>query len=193
VEKMRSANGHPKAVAKQPKVATGAPLTMPMQKTIPGLLFPLEKRPKDSYKEGARRFGSNRDHNSRKHAGIDLYAPVGTPVRAMADGIVVQVSTFYLGTWAVVVDHGTFTARYGEVQPNTILVKNKQPIKRGQVLAHVGKLSGLNYSMLHLEMYATTESPNVAGQFLSQKERPGFQRREDLINPTDSIDNAVME
>ena len=51
-------------------------------------IFPLHVRPKESYKEPPRSFGSSRDHGARKHAGCDLYAPAGTEVLAVEDGTV---------------------------------------------------------------------------------------------------------
>jgi len=47
--------------------------------------------------------------------------------------------------------------------------------------------------MLHLELYGTTENPKEKGKALTQKTRQPFQRRDDLINPTESIDQAVLE
>lgn len=192
VEKTRNINGHPTIVVKKNTPTLSPSPVMAMQKTIPGLLFPFEKRPKESYKDGARRFGSHRTA-TRKHAGIDLYAPVGTPVRAMADGVVLQIYPFYAETWVVEVDHTTFIARYGEIEEDGILVIPKEKIKRGQKIGQVGKLKGLNISMLHLELYATTENPTEKGKGLTQKNNAPFERRDDLINPTDSIDLAVLE
>jgi murein DD-endopeptidase MepM/ murein hydrolase activator NlpD len=37
------------------------------------------------------RFGMTRDGGRRPHPGVDLYAPLGTPVFAVADGDIVQV------------------------------------------------------------------------------------------------------
>lgn len=78
-----------------------------------------------------RRFGSNRSHGHRKRAGVDLYAKVGTPIRAMADGTVLHVGGFYGGTYAIEVDHGTFIARYGEVGSTSTLVNTGDEVKRG--------------------------------------------------------------
>jgi murein DD-endopeptidase MepM/ murein hydrolase activator NlpD len=164
-----------------------------MQKTITDLLFPLPIKPKESYKSGARRFGANRDHGRRKHAGIDLYAPVGTAVRAMADGVVIRAYDFYGGTQAIEVDHGDFIARYGEVSVDSILVEDGDQIARGEKLAEVGKLKGLVTSMLHLEMFGTTDDPTARGKGLTQRANLPFQRRLDLIDPTESIDKSVME
>lgn len=62
------------------------------------------------------------------------------------------------------------------------------------MLAKIGKLIGLNMSMLHLEMYGTTESPFVTP--LTLRNGSGdkrFQRRTDLIDPTSSLDISTME
>jgi murein DD-endopeptidase MepM/ murein hydrolase activator NlpD len=80
------------------------------------MYFPLKEKPKGSYHEAPRNFGARRSHGKRKHAGCDLYAAVGTGVYAVADGTVLAAYPFYLGTWAVEVDHGDFIVRYGEVQ-----------------------------------------------------------------------------
>src|ERR1039457_5859362 len=52
-------------------------------------IFPLRKRPAASYKERPRGFGNPRANGARKHAGCDLYAPVGTEVLAVEDGEVI--------------------------------------------------------------------------------------------------------
>lgn len=64
--------------------------------------FPLPFVPRQSYKTGGRRFGANRDNGRRKHAGCDLIAPVGTPILAIADGVVMEAAEreFYRGTYA---------------------------------------------------------------------------------------------
>jgi len=146
------------------------------------------------YHTGARRFGSTRSGGTRKHAGIDLYAPTGTLVRAMMDGVVLIVRDFYCQTFQIVVDHGSFIARYGEVDPTpkNIFVKAGQHVKRGDLLGKVGHLVGIKVpsDMLHLELYETTESPLKAS--LTQKTKAPYQRRGDVFDPAPSIDIAEM-
>ena len=60
-------------------------------------------------------------------------------------------------------------------------------------MGEVGKLSNYNKSMLHLEMYATAQSVAPKINDLTQRKNLPFQRRSDLIDPTDSIDQALME
>lgn len=157
---------------------------------IPGLLYPLEKPATESYKEGARKFGSSR--GARKHAGIDLYAKEGSIVRAMAAGKVIRVYNFYCKTYAIEIDHGSFIARYGEVDPRdeNIFVEAGSSVKRGDKIGKVGKLIGIKVpsNMLHLEMYSTTSQAD-----LTDKKNKPYQRRSDLFDPTPSIDRATFE
>lgn len=90
------------------------------------------------------------------HRGVDLVAPVGTGVLAAADGVVETATTRYdkapdAGS-AVVVDHGsgskTFYAHLG-----TLLVREGQRVRRGDVVAQVG-LSGLTTGPhVHVEVW----------------------------------------
>lgn len=161
------------------------------------MLFPLPKRPAVSYKTGARVFGYRRT-TKRKHAGRDLYAPLGTTVRAMDDGVVLAVNGFYCQTDEVVIDHGGFIVRYGEVRPARDLPGKKHfvsvgdRVKRGQKIAEVGDLVGIDAPcMLHIEMYATAEG--VARSPLTDKQNLPFMRRADLVDPLATLEAAVME
>lgn len=151
------------------------------------MLFPLHFRPSQSYHQAPRNFGSNRDYGTRKHAGCDLYAPVGTPILAVEDGTVLDVKAFYDGTWYVSVDHDDFVVRYGEVSPNIPKgIRSGVPVRRGQIIAHVGFLVSLKMSMLHFEMYDGSE----VGP-LTTSSKP-YRRRKDLIDPTTYLDEALV-
>lgn len=172
-----------------------APVTKAKKKIIPGLLYPLPIKATADYHTGARRFGSSRSGGKRRHAGIDLYAPTGTLVRAMTDGVVLIVQDFYCQTSQIVVDHGTFIARYGEVDPNrkNTFVEAGQRVKRGDPLGRVGHLVGIKVpsDMLHLELFETIENPKKAA--LTQKGNPPYQRRADVFDPAPSIDISEMK
>ena len=149
--------------------------------------FPLKHRPAESYKEPPRSFRAPRD-KGRLHAGCDLYAPVGTEILAMADGVVTQGKyAFYLGTFAIEIDHGEFLARYGEIRDVAPGVTEGSHVTAGQVIAYVGRLDGLNMSMLHLE----TNSKQAKGG-LTDRNAPPFQRRSDLVDPTARLDGATL-
>lgn len=161
-----------------------------------GLLFPLPVRSTADFHSGMRKFGSNRG-KVRKHAGCDLYAPLGTEVRAMADGTILRCYSFYWKTDAIEVDHGDFIVRYGEIAPRSKDEQNellKKGVKRGEVLGTIGQLiqpggKKFAHTMLHLEIYKTNKSP--AKEPLSNDSGP-FKRRSDLIDPTATLDKCVM-
>jgi hypothetical protein len=97
------------------------------------------------------------------HTGIDLYAPMGTPVHAMEDGLVIRVAWFtgaaiqmpwWMDTMAVYVEGDTGVFCYGEIEP---CVTEKQIVKKGDMIGCVipvlKKWKGRPMSMLHLELY----------------------------------------
>jgi len=149
------------------------------------MCFPLASRPTQSYKLGMRKFGANRK-NKRKHAGADLYAPVGTAIYAMDDGEIINGPyAFYLGTQAVEIQHTNFLARYGEIKSVATGLKKGSKVKRGQLIAYVGELRGLNMSMLHLELY----KGNKTGALTVRANKP-YQRRADIFDPSSILDKA---
>src|SRR5260370_6095152 len=105
--------------------------------------FPLPVVPKRTYK-GGNGLGASRDkvRKGLKHAANDLAAPPLTPVLAMDQGAVLQgPEPFYSGTYALVVRHPQFIARYGEIG-KIAEVKPGDPVKGGQVIAYVGAQPG---------------------------------------------------
>ena len=148
------------------------------------VLFPLRQRPTASYRSGSRQYGADRG-GGRFHAGCDLHADAGTEVLAMQDGVVLQDAyRFYKDTMALEIDHGNFIARYGEISAAPSIRKGMR-VKRGQVIGYVGTLE--RQSMLHLELYSGTEEGS-----LTVRETGPYQRRADLVDPTQYLDNAVM-
>lgn len=151
-------------------------------------LYPLKTSKKTtSYKSRAGRFGSNRSKGKRKHGGCDLYAPTGTEVRAMADGVVRYVGFFYENTDHIEIVHKKHIIRYGEVLLGKSLVKAGDPVSRGQVIGYVGKLSiKVPSMMLHLEMYS---NPNDKGTLSGNSI---YKRRSDLVDPTPFLENSTL-
>ncbi len=153
-------------------------------------LFPLAIKPTADYKSGIRAFGSRRSSGKRKHAAADLYAPSGTPVRAMESGLVLSCGKFYAGTDFITIKHQNHIIRYGELAPGKLLVKVGDKVLRDQNIGYVGKLKGVSVpsNMLHLEMYSDvsdTSKLTVTGVGANI-----YKRRHDLINPNPYLDNA---
>ncbi|HWF47932.1 MAG TPA: M23 family metallopeptidase [Bryobacteraceae bacterium] len=149
------------------------------------LTFPLRTRPTADYHTGGRRFGATRD-GGRKHGGCDLIAPNGTEILAVDDGTVINGPyAFYHGTYALEVRHTYLVVRYGEISrvATGILVGSR--VTRGQVIAYIGRMNV--DSMLHIEMYSGFDSGP-----LTVRANVPFERRLDLMDPTDFLDRAQL-
>jgi murein DD-endopeptidase MepM/ murein hydrolase activator NlpD len=92
--------------------------------------------------------------------------------------VVIDYYEFYCGTYAIVVDHGSFIVRYGEVASMARGVAIKSRVEKGQVIGKMGVLCG-GSAMLHFEKYKGTLKGN-----LTVRENLPFQRRADLEDPT---------
>lgn len=139
--------------------------------------FPINFIPESKYTEEGRGFGAKRT-NGRLHAANDLLGKAGSEVIAVGDGVIKDYYEFYCGTFAIVVDHGSFTVRYGEVSMMEKSLEVGSQIKKGQAIGKLGRLCG-GSSMLHFEKFKGT----VKGE-LTNRNNPPFQRRSDLVSPT---------
>lgn len=166
-----------------------------------GWRFPLNRIPSSPFQgpgSGMRAFGWRRSGGTRRHAGVDLYAPVGTPVLAVSDGVVKRVAPFYLKTDAVEVEHDCgCVVRYGEVKP---LVREDETVKRGQQIATVAQMytrSGpFHLVMLHVELYSGLRrggltQPAGRSAIHGPSGKP-FMRRRDLMDPTALLARAPL-
>ena len=152
--------------------------------------FPFKQLPSQNWTDGIRRFGARRSKGRRAHAGCDLYFPVGTIIHAISSGTVtLGPYAFYDGTFALEIDHGTFLARYGEIQ-RVALVSQGDRVTAGQPIAKVGKLNSITQSMLHLELYdKSAQGALTVKNSTTKKTAAGipFMRRRDLIDPTPKL------
>jgi murein DD-endopeptidase MepM/ murein hydrolase activator NlpD len=137
-----------------------------------------------SYCERPRAFGSPRDGGNRKHAGCDLYAPLGSPVVAVCHGWVIRVYEFYGKADAIEVNHGAHgIIRYGEVDVLPGIGAGTL-VPAGTQIAKVAQLVGFGniHPMLHFELYsgkATGKLTQAIGE---------YKRRSDLLDPTSFLD-----
>lgn len=87
----------------------------------------------------------------RHHHGIDISAPVGTPIRAVRDGVVTFAG--WRGGYGrlVILDHGQGLATwYGHA--SKILVRVGQRVTTGQEIAAVGATGNVTGPNLHFEV-----------------------------------------
>jgi murein DD-endopeptidase MepM/ murein hydrolase activator NlpD len=87
-----------------------------------------------------------------RHQGIDLAAPVGTPIYATADGTVTEAAYNRGGYGNLIkLDHGRgIETRYAHL--SRVLVSPGQRIARGQVIGHMGSTGRSTGSHLHYEV-----------------------------------------
>lgn len=108
-------------------------------------------------------FGVRRRYDH--HCGVDLYAPVGTPVYAVEDGTIVDICPFtgpsagydfWLDTDGVYVLGSSGVVVYGEIGVNPKL-KVGDSIKSGDQIGYVKRVivkdKGRPMSMLHIELH----------------------------------------
>jgi murein DD-endopeptidase MepM/ murein hydrolase activator NlpD len=145
-------------------------------------MYPPITKPENTWNSGPGMFGAIRGNGIRKHAGCDIYAPVGTPIYAVKRGLVIRDPyIFYLKTFAIEIDHLDFILRYCELGAPAPGIKQGAVVGVGELIGHVGKLEyeENTNSMLHLEMYSDTEKGP-----LTDYKNPPYLRRSDLSNPT---------
>lgn len=90
-------------------------------------------------------------HEARAHEGIDVSAPMGTPIQASASGLVVDVGTSAGYGLMVTLDHGYgLVTRYAHLSRS--LVRPGQRVKRGDDIAEVGRSGIATAPHLHYEV-----------------------------------------
>jgi murein DD-endopeptidase MepM/ murein hydrolase activator NlpD len=154
-----------------------------------------------------------RARGDRRHGGVDLYAPAGSPVLAIEGGRVLEcgvfttadVNPYWNTTHYVLVRHESgVIAKYAEL--GQVKVKAGQRIKPGQAVGRVGQvlnpervgpLSPLyirqlsrsgRVSMLHFELYEDVAAPTdkyLGGNWFSDRKPPK------LLDPTPYLRNVL--
>ncbi|MCH5221692.1 MAG: M23 family metallopeptidase [Muribaculaceae bacterium] len=85
------------------------------------------------------------------HEGMDFSAPIGTPVYATADGIVISASWNSGYGNMVEINHGyNYTTRYAHL--SKVIARSGQNVKRGDLIGLVGNTGKSTGSHLHYEV-----------------------------------------
>lgn len=99
-------------------------------------------------------------YRGKPHNGLDIGAPVGTPVYAADDGVVKAVDNNDRGRWRkyqygkyVLIEHGTnLTTLYAHLSDNSV-VKAGDRVKRGDLIGYVGSTGYSTGPHLHFGAY----------------------------------------
>ncbi|HSL50320.1 MAG TPA: M23 family metallopeptidase [Candidatus Deferrimicrobiaceae bacterium] len=97
--------------------------------------------------------------NSEFHSGIDIGAPIGTPVRAPAPGVVAFAGPHAEFGITLIIDHGNDTrSLYGHL--SKLHVALDQQVKRGETVALTGNTGRSSGPHLHYEIQVKSQPVN---------------------------------
>jgi len=97
--------------------------------------------------------------DGERHDGIDLAAPEGTPVAAAADGVVLWTGTQAGYGRLVILRHpGGLLTIYAHL--SDVVVGDGAKVRRGDVIARVGRSGGTDTAQLHFEVRDGTRPRN---------------------------------
>jgi murein DD-endopeptidase MepM/ murein hydrolase activator NlpD len=111
--------------------------------------------------------------SSNYHTGLDIAPTAGTPIRAVGDGIVTEVTGLggMIGV-SVTIDHNLngmkFSSVYGHMQYGSPTVKPGDTISAGTVIGNVGSTGFATGPHLHLEIRTDEDGPQDPYPFLVQ-------------------------
>ena len=115
-------------------------------------------------------FGSQRIDNGvpmSPHYGVDMAAPIGTPIHAPADGVVSLSDDYYLNGGFTLIDHGQGVST-AYLHQSKRLVKAGDVVRRGQrigLIGATGRATGphlhwaMNWFQVKLDPSRTTRKP----------------------------------
>ena len=97
-------------------------------------------------------FSEGASSTHQGHTGLDVAAPVQTAVHSTADGLVVFSGWHHPYGNLIIISHGNgYFSLYGHNVQN--LVKEKQRVKRGELIALVGETGVTSGPHLHFEIW----------------------------------------
>lgn len=138
--------------------ATQLPYAQADNDTTDFAVFPLEGRLTSGY--GMRRHPISK--KLIKHKGIDIGAPMNTPIYAPAAGLVVKAESNNKGYGnLLVIEHNNgYVSRYGQL--NSFEVKVGKKVSAGDLIARVGSSGNSTGPHLHFELWQNGEAIDPA-------------------------------
>jgi len=105
-------------------------------------------------------FAASRNGN-RLHNGVDILAPVGTPVRAAKGGLAVAGEHKEgMGKYVKIKHKNGFSTMYGHL--SKIHIKVLQKVRQGEVIGEVGKTGNANYRKMKAHLHFEIRKDGIA-------------------------------
>ena len=130
--------------------------------------FGMRKHPIDGY--------------NKMHKGTDFAAPMGTPIMASGDGIVIRARWCGGGGNCVKIKHNsTYQTIYAHMKNFAPNIREGQRVKQGQIIGYVGSTGKSTGPHLHYEVIKNGKKINSqklklpSGKILQNKERNNFE------------------
>ncbi|NUM51467.1 MAG: M23 family metallopeptidase [Flavobacteriales bacterium] len=123
------------------------------------------------------------------HAGIDFTAPIGTPVYATGDGVIMPYAEGYSGYGNFIrINHGYgYVTLYAHL--SKMAVKASQKVKRGDIIGYVGNTGKSVGPHLHYEVRKNDNPINPINFFFNDLTPEEYDRLIQLANdPTQALD-----
>jgi len=125
---------------------------------LKGFVWPVQGRISGVY-------GSQRILNGKPrapHYGVDIAAPVNTPILSPAPGVVTLVADLYLTGWTVILDHGHGLSSV-VMHMTRASVKQGQAVARGEEIGRLGGTGRATAPHLHwgMNLFSTRLDPQL--------------------------------
>ncbi|WP_080054542.1 peptidoglycan DD-metalloendopeptidase family protein [Spirosoma aerolatum] len=169
----------------QPELLRSASYTISITRE-PALAFPVKGR--DS-RQISSYFGAARDGGRRRHEGIDIFAPKGTPALASANGVVTGVGTNSLGGNVAFLTDNEREIRLYYAHLDSWHVNNGQRVSVGDTIGFVGNTGNARTTgpHLHFGIYGLTDGATDPLPFVRLGRGPAKQMPLSTARLGDSI------
>ena len=136
-----------KRIVKEREIKNNAKKTWTEKTVSTEFIRPLNGRISSIF--GLRRFFNQQAR--RPHSGLDIAAPQGTPIKAIADAQVIETGNFFFSGNMIYLDHGQgVISLYAHL--HKIHVKPGQVITQGQIIGEVGETGRVTGPHLHMSL-----------------------------------------
>lgn len=106
-------------------------------------------------------------HYKRAHKGIDLAAPIGTPIQATGDGTIATIGRHNgYGNMIKITHDKTYSTVYGHMLKFQKGLYKGSHVKRGQVIGYVGQTGLATGPHCHFELHVKNQPKNPTTTYL---------------------------